>query len=206
MRAQPKAHCAPATRSTALAISAKPAQRVSAQRPPTQRYDGWTPARQAAFLRALATTHNISAAARAAGMTRQAAYALRARLKGQPFDLAWDAAFQSSFDALAEAAMERALDGVEVPHFHKGELVGTSRHYDERLTIALLRMRESFLRAPAPPTRDASMYEPEDFRGLLARVARGPEAWEDEADEADDDAAWPADDAAPGEGESAGKV
>jgi hypothetical protein len=198
MTTQPKTHSAPATRSTALAIPVKPAQRVSAQRP-----DGWTPARQAAFLRALATTHSVTAAARAVGMTRQTAYRLRARLKGQPFDLAWDAAFQSSFDALAEAAMARALDGVEVPHFHKGELVGTSRHYDERLTIALLRMRESFLRAPAPPTRDASMYEPEDFRGLLARVARGPDVWEDEVDEIGDEAAWPADDAAPGESESA---
>lgn len=161
----------------------------------TTRIDGWTPARQAAFLRALAATHSVSAAARAAGMSRQTAYRLRARLKGQPFDLAWDAAFQSSFDALAEAAMERALNGVEVPHFCNGELVGTSRRFDERLTIALLRMRESFLRPPAPPTRDASLYEPEDFRGLLARVAEGPATWEDE-ETPDDDGAWDADETA----------
>ncbi|MCB1719955.1 MAG: hypothetical protein KDK05_32950, partial [Candidatus Competibacteraceae bacterium] len=45
------------------------------------RHDGWTPARQAAFLRELAASHCVSAAARAVGMSRQSAYALRARLK-----------------------------------------------------------------------------------------------------------------------------
>ncbi|GGC31850.1 hypothetical protein GCM10011371_19140 [Novosphingobium marinum] len=144
------------------------------------RRDGWTRARQGAFLRALASTHSVSAAARAAGKSRQSAYKLRARLKGQPFDLAWDAAFQSAFDRLAEAAMDRALNGVEVPHFHKGELVGTSRRYDERLTIALFRLRESFLRAPGPARCESAAYEPEDFRGLLERVEKGTATWEDE--------------------------
>lgn len=180
---------------------------AKAVRPPTARLpairaDGWTPARQAAFLRALATTHSVTAAAQAVGMTRQTAYRLRARLKGQPFDMAWDAAFQSSFDALGEAAMERALNGVEVPHFHQGELVGTSRRFDERLTIALLRMRESFLRAPAPPMCDASAYEPDDFRGLLARVAEGPATWDDEIVD-DDGSEWDGDEAGDGAGDHA---
>lgn len=112
-------------------------------------------------------------------MTRQSAYKLRARLRGEPFDLAWDAAFQSSFDALAEAAMDRALNGVEVPHYHKGELVGTSRRFDERLTVSLLAMRNNFLRAPAPMRHPSSAYEPDDFRGLVERVERGPELWKD---------------------------
>jgi len=145
---------------------------------PGARHDGWTSAKQAAFLRALAETHSVAGAARSVGMTRQSAYKLRARLQGQPFDLAWDAAFQCAFDALAESAMERALNGVEVPHFHKGELVGTSRRYDERLTVALLTMRSTFLRAPAAPFHPAGNYEPEDFRGLLERVEQGPECWE----------------------------
>ncbi|MEE4537708.1 MAG: hypothetical protein V2J51_04355, partial [Erythrobacter sp.] len=106
------------------------------------RHDGWTPARQATFLRALASTQSVAKAARAAGMSRQSAYGLRARLKGEPFDLAWHAAMRCRFDALAEAAMERALNGVEVPHFHKGELIHTSRRFDERLTVALLAMRD----------------------------------------------------------------
>jgi len=170
----------PAPKTNIVEILPAPPPAGSAQ----ERHDGWSLDKQVAFLRALASAHNVSAAARAVGMSRQSAYALRARLKGQPFDFAWDAAFQSAFDALAEAAMERALHGVEVPHYHHGELVGTSRRYDERLTIALLAMRERFLRAPGPMRHESSAYESEDFRALLKRVALGPECWEgDEHDE-----------------------
>jgi len=170
-----------------------PTKRKSAPKPanvveilPPERHDGWSPNRQAAFLQALAATHNVSAAARSVGLSRQSAYKLRARLKGQAFDMAWEAAFQSSFDRLAEVAMERALNGVEVPHYWKGELIGTFRRYDERLTVALLDMRERFLRPPAPPMHESGSYEAEDFRALLKRVALGPECWNgDEHDEVD---------------------
>jgi len=146
---------------------------ASSHQPSTPRYDGWTPRKQAAFLEALAATHSVAAAAREVGMTRQTAYRLRARLRGQPFDLAWEAAFRTVFDALKEAAMDRALNGVEVPHFHNGELIHCSRRYDERLTVALLAMR---------PTR--SPQASDDFTRHLASVA----------EQADDDA---------GEGEQA---
>ena len=66
--------------------------------------------------------------------------------------------------------MERALNGVEVPHYHKGELVGTSRRFDERLTVSLLGMRGNFLRPPAPMRHPSSAYEPDDSRGLVERV------------------------------------
>jgi len=173
---------------TAARASAQEPSNIVEILPPAEdeRHDGWTVERQAAFLRALATTHNVAAAARSVGMSRQSAYRLRARLRGQPFDMAWDAAFQSAFDRLAEAAMERALNGIEVPHFHKGEQVGTSRRYDERLTIALLAMRERFLRAPGPMRHESGAYEAEDFRALLRRVSLGPEHWDgDEHDEVD---------------------
>jgi len=102
--------------------------------------DRWTAPKMAAFLRMLSATHSVSAAARSVGMSRQAAYRLRSRLKGKPFDLAWDVAFHHSYDNLAHAALERALNGVEVPVFHGGEQVGSYRKFDERLTIALLAM------------------------------------------------------------------
>ena len=144
------------------------------------RHDGWTPARQVTFLQALAATHSVAEAARQAGMSRQSAYALRARLKGEPFDHAWTAALRCRFDALAEAALERAIHGVEVPHFHQGELIHTSRKFDERLTVALLAMRDRF----APPRRysshPASDYGAEDFGLLLERVEDGPETWDEE--------------------------
>lgn len=155
--------------STALAVAAHPG-----------RHDGWTRERQSTFLRALAGTHSVAEAARIAGMSRQSAYALRARLRGEPFDLAWIAALRCRIDALAEAALERALNGVEVPHYYKGELVGTSRRYDERLTVALLAMRDRFMPPAVPQWHDASAYPADDFVGLLERVAQGPETWDEE--------------------------
>lgn len=148
---------------------------------PITRHDGWTTQRQADFLRELAATHCVSAAARKVGMSRQSAYGLRARLKGEPFDRAWAAALLCRFDELAEAAMERALNGVEVPHFHKGELIGTSRKFDERLTVALLAMRDSFRPQPAPyRSHPGADYRMDDFGPLVDRVERGPATWIEE--------------------------
>ncbi|MBV7266166.1 hypothetical protein [Erythrobacter ani] len=144
-------------------------------------HKSWTPERQAAFLNALASTHSVTQAARAAGMSRQSAYALRARLKGEPFDLAWHAALRVRFDALAEAALERALHGVEVPHFYKGELVHTSRRFDERLTVALLAMRDRLGPPRLRSTHPAFGYGAEDFGPLVERVANGPETWDEES-------------------------
>lgn len=58
------------------------------------RGDRWNKWKMAEFLRQLAATHSVTAAARAVGMSRNSAYKLRARLKGQPFDVAWEAAFR----------------------------------------------------------------------------------------------------------------
>jgi hypothetical protein len=143
------------------------------------RHDGWSPARQATFLCALASTQSVSEAARAVGMSRQSAYGLRARLKGEPFDHAWSAALRCRIDALAEAALERALNGVEVPHFHRGELIHTSRKFDERLTVALLAMRERFGLPRPRQSHPAAQYGPEDFGRLLERVEQGPETWDE---------------------------
>lgn len=154
-----------------------PPEPAPPERTRIERQDGWTPQRQARFLETLAATHNVATAAHEVGMSRQSAYKLRARLRGEPFDLAWDAAFQTAFDTLAQAAMERAINGVAVPHLHNGEVVHTSRRYDERLTIALLAMRLAPRRAHAPPWHPASAYRPDDLPALLARVADGPATW-----------------------------
>jgi len=137
----------------------------------------WTAAKMAAFLRTLSASHSVAAGARSVGMSRQSAYKLRARLKGEPFDLAWECATRRQFDALAQAALERALNGVEVPHFHNGELIHTSRRYDERLTVALLAMRERLV--PARRYREPAHEHiaPDDFDELVDRVEFGPEGW-----------------------------
>jgi hypothetical protein len=105
-----------------------------------QRHDGWTLTKQAAFLRQLSATHSVTEAAKSVSMSRQSAYRLRSKLKGQAFDLAWEVAFHHSYDVLAHAALDRAVNGTEMPVFFQGEQIGSYRKYDERLTVAKMRM------------------------------------------------------------------
>jgi len=58
------------------------------------RRDGWTPERQLRFLDVLSRTRSVTRAARAAGMSRESAYRLRARKDGALFAAAWDRALE----------------------------------------------------------------------------------------------------------------
>ncbi|MCB2075001.1 MAG: hypothetical protein H6917_18085 [Novosphingobium sp.] len=143
----------------------------------------------AEFLRQLSATHSVSASARAVGMSRQSAYRLRSRLKGMAFDVAWDVAFQHSYDNLAHAALERALNGVEIPVFFKGEQVGSYRKFDEKLTLALLAM-STYGNVPVlgRNAMEAEMHA-QRFEALVEKVAAG----------GGDAPAEPPEDASPGE-------
>jgi hypothetical protein len=145
-----------------------------------RRGDRWNKPKMAEFLRQLAATHSVSAAARAVGMHRRSAYKLRARLKGQPFDIAWEAAFRHGYDNLAHVALELALEGEEVPHYYQGELKGTHRKRNPQLIVQLLRMRN---RAGAPMLGRygaAAEYWCDNWDALLQRVETGPVDWTDE--------------------------
>jgi hypothetical protein len=136
----------------------------------------------AEFLRHLAATQNISASAKAVGMSRNSAYKLRTRLKGQPFDVAWEAAFRHGYDNLAHSALELALDGEEVPHYYKGELVATHRKRHPQLIVQLLNMRN---RAGAPMLGRygaAAEFWSEDWDRMTERVETGSATWSDEQD------------------------
>ncbi|MFM1983240.1 MAG: hypothetical protein RJB22_1959 [Pseudomonadota bacterium] len=106
------------------------------------RHDGWTPERQERFIEALAATGCVEHAARAVGKSVSSAYALKTRAEAQPFRLAWEAALEVGIKRLSEAALSRAIHGVPYPIFYKGEQVGERRHFDERLTMFLLRYRD----------------------------------------------------------------
>jgi hypothetical protein len=110
--------------------------------PVSYRHNGWVPDRQVAFIEALAATGCVAEAARAVGMTRTSAYRLRQRADAQAFRLAWDAAMDEAVTRLSDAALGRAIHGVPVPIFQGGEQVGERRHFDERLTIFMLRYRD----------------------------------------------------------------
>ncbi|HVR90508.1 MAG TPA: hypothetical protein VHG29_05385 [Novosphingobium sp.] len=139
--------------------------------------DRWNKPKMAGFLRELAATHCVGSAAKAVGMSRQSAYKLRARLKGEPFDIAWEAAFQHGYDALHQAALERALHGVEVPVFFNGEQIGTRRQFDERLTCFLLSARNRSGAQQLSRYRAAVDFWAERWDGLIAHVEGEDERW-----------------------------
>ena len=63
--------------------------------PARPRHDGWTPARQLAFLGALSLTRCVTRSAAAAGMSRKSAYRLRGRPDGALFAARWDQILRS---------------------------------------------------------------------------------------------------------------
>ncbi|MEO6153474.1 MAG: hypothetical protein ABIT09_08605 [Croceibacterium sp.] len=105
------------------------------------RHDGWTPARQRGFIEALALYGSVRAAANAVGMTPEGAYLLRRHAEGAEFRAAWQAALDLGVQKLEDAAMERALNGIEVPVYSYGKLVGTRIKYNDRLLMFMLRNR-----------------------------------------------------------------
>ena len=111
---------------------------LPARRP---RSDGWTADRQEAFLKVLASCGCVSHACRAVGMSRESAYQLYNRPAASGFRRGWDAALDCSLPLVEDQAWSRAVNGVPRPIFYQGEQVGEYRHYDERLTMFLLRFR-----------------------------------------------------------------
>lgn len=107
--------------------------------PTAPRRDGWTPARQRAFIDALGKCGLVAAAAREVGMTPKSAYRLRARGDAASFAAAWDVAVDQGRTFATDTAIERAMEGVAEPVFRGGLQVGERRRYDNRLLIAALR-------------------------------------------------------------------
>ena len=106
--------------------------------PVRARYDGWTPARQTAFIHRLALCGSPGASARAVGKSRESAYRLRARPGASAFAAAWDKALDWGRSRAVDLGMERAIIGEAVPVMYRGRRVGTRTRFDDRLLIAVL--------------------------------------------------------------------
>jgi hypothetical protein len=106
-----------------------------------KRYDGWTPERQQRFIEALADTGSVAAACRMVGKSTVSAYYLRRQPGADSFREAWEAALDLGVQRIEDAAMDRALNGVEVPVYSYGKLIGTRRVYNDRLLMFMLRNR-----------------------------------------------------------------
>ncbi len=162
------------------------------------RHDGWTAERQIAFIEKLADCGSVSAACKHVGMSRESARKLRRRWGARAFRDAWDAALDCSYAELEESAAERSKNGVARPVFYQGEQVGEWRHYDERLTMFLLRFRRRHRFGPEadglprPPADipgcdpdEQIPFDPEaELEGSLDAIEYAPEP------PADDDRAW----------------
>jgi hypothetical protein len=145
----------------------------------------WNKRRMAAFLRELAATQSVAAAARSVGVSRQSAYRLKNRLVSTPFAFGWEVALEAGFSQLAHAMMDRAVNGVEVPHYYQGELIGTSRSYDERLSIWISSNPWKVGRQQI-----AREYSAEGFDRLMERIEQGPLDW-GEVEFADENGEFP---------------
>ena len=133
------------------------------------------PRRKRAFLHALADTVNVARACRKAGIPRRTAYDWR---DADPdFARRWNDALDDGIDLLEAELHRRAFEGVEKPVWHKGEQVGTTRHYSDALAMFLLkahrpeRYRDNY-RPPAPEAAAAGAdpaAATREFRGAVER-------------------------------------
>lgn len=149
-----------------------PQNNLPARRP---RHDGWTVERQTAFLKALANCGCVTHAARSVGLSRESAYHLYNRPGAAAFRRGWEAALDCSLRLVEDEAWSRAINGVARPVFYQGEQIGEYRHFDEKLTMFLLRFRRphryaeipKLLPLPLPPGAEEDGPDPDEAIGSL---------------------------------------
>ena len=100
-----------------------------------------TPARQRAFVAALAVSGIVTDAARAIGASREALYKLRNRPGAEEFRAAWDAAIDRGVARLEDTALARAIVGEERMVVSRGQVLGTEMRHNENLVMFFLRNR-----------------------------------------------------------------
>ncbi|MES2443614.1 MAG: hypothetical protein V4574_12355 [Pseudomonadota bacterium] len=141
------------------------------------RHDGWTPEKQVAFIDALAECGCVVEACARIGMSPSSAYALRRSPDAISFRAAWEAALDHAISRLSDSAFSRAINGVSRPVFFQGQQIGERRHFDERLTMFLLRYRDPLHYAK---TLDEMIYKGSHV-GAAYRLFRRRQQAEDDA-------------------------
>ena len=118
---------------------------MNSSKPPALRpqHNGWTPARQQRFLDHLAATANVTAAAKAAGMSKQSAYWLRRQPHSWKFARAWDEALADRDRWIEDLALDRVLHGEEEVIERDGLTVAVRRRpCDARILLFYLKRLE----------------------------------------------------------------
>ncbi|MGK6319079.1 hypothetical protein [Sphingomonas sp. DT-204] len=107
------------------------------------RRDGWTPARQRAFIAALADSGVVAGAARAVGMGATSAYNLRRRPGAESFAAAWDLVQDDARERAFAYVLDQALRGAVWPRLYRGRVVGLVHRFDTRAAMAALRAADA---------------------------------------------------------------
>jgi hypothetical protein len=118
------------------------------------RADGWTPARQIAFIGALGVTGSVLAAARRVSMARESAYRLRRKPGAESFAAAWDAALRKTRAArkvTPEERARRAMEPLFKPVLYAGRHVATVEKVDNSALLALVSQLGRAKPTGAPP-------------------------------------------------------
>ncbi len=137
--------------STSAPFSPVPRQR--------KRHDGWSAAKQYAFIEALGQYGIVKSAAEKVGMNAASAYKLREAPGAASFARAWDAALKTGIAQLFDIAMDRAINGMAIPKYYKGEHIGEARWFDNRLLIFM--MKQCLTRRFGPHAADFDFVEEE---------------------------------------------
>lgn len=148
----------------------------------TNRRDGWTEARQRAFIAALSRCGSAAASARQVGKSVRGAYALMERPGAESFIAAWDLAVAMGRDATRDNVIDRAMHGAWVPVVRRGRTVRMEFRYFDRLAIALLSGRNDAAHISEDQARRAQIRawrregeEAARHRAEMGRLKR--EAW-----------------------------
>lgn len=142
--------------------------------------DGWTVARQQAFIRLLADTGSVDRAAFEVGMTPHSCYRLRRQPGAEGFARAWAAAIEAATDRLMDSAMERVLYGTSRRVCDgDGRLHHTEYVYNDRLLMFMLRAHrpERYARADARVIARDALAAPAsapEIEGAIAAIAPTP--------------------------------
>ena len=103
------------------------------------RLDGWTEEKQRRFIETLADTGLVSVAAKAVGMSREGAYALRRAEHGGAFARAWDVAREHAAGLIEDIVFDRAIEGTEREVLNReGDVIATQLVHDNGLLKWLL--------------------------------------------------------------------
>ena len=129
------------------------------------RFDGWTPLRQRAFLRALSTTGEIEKACKLARISNTAVR--KARAAYPSFAAACDRAIAKAEPTLEQIAVDRAINGVAEPVYHAGAVVGHKRRFSDAL------MRDALKREDARFGTHKTKRELEAEAKAAAKLAGG---------------------------------